>query len=182
MTAGSNQAGGSDEQGTMAILRIVSGGQTGADRGGLEAAIHCDIPHSGWCPKGRKAEDGSIPLKYQLKELPTADYLARTKANVSDSDCTIIFSYGALEGGSLKTATFAKKLNKPWLHIDLKMLTREQALKLILKWLQTSCPKDCILNIAGSRASKSPSLAGTVAALMVDVLQATNGLGSGGNP
>jgi len=165
----------------MYISRIISGGQTGADRGGLEAAIHCNVPYGGWCPKGRLAEDGTIPARYQLQPLPTADYLARTKANVSDSDCTIIFSYGALEGGSLKTAAFAKKLKKPWLHIDFDMLGRAQALKLILKWLQASCPKGCILNVAGSRASKSPNLAGTVEALMVDVIQTIKGLG-GENP
>ena len=73
----------------MPIIKIVSGGQTGADRGGLEAAIYCGVPHGGWCPKGRKAEDGHIPGKYNLREMDTADYLARTKANVLDAACDL---------------------------------------------------------------------------------------------
>jgi len=67
------------------ITKIVSGGQTGADQGGLDAALYCSIPHGGWCPKGRKSENGIIPAKYQLQEMPSPDYLVRTKANVVDS-------------------------------------------------------------------------------------------------
>jgi len=63
------------------ITKIISGGQTGADRGGLDAAIYCEMPHGGWCPKERKAEDGVIPAKYYLKEMLADTYLPRTKAN-----------------------------------------------------------------------------------------------------
>lgn len=72
------------------ITKIISGGQTGADRGGLDAALHCEIPNGDWCPKGRKAEDGSIPLTYNLTEMQSAEY--RTKANVVDSEATVIFT------------------------------------------------------------------------------------------
>ena len=72
------------------ITKIISGGQTGADRGGLDAAMHCDWPHGGWCPKGRKAEDGVIPVEYHLTEMLTSAYLPRTQANVIDSDATVI--------------------------------------------------------------------------------------------
>jgi len=98
---------------TTRINKIVSGGQTGADQGGLDAALYCSLPHGGWCPKGRKSENGVIPAKYQLQEMPSADYLVRTKANVVDSDATVIFTCGELDGGSLKTAQFAIKLKKP---------------------------------------------------------------------
>lgn len=84
----------------MKISKIVSGGQTGADRGGLDAAIELGIPHGGWCPKGRKSEDGVIPEKYLLKEMSSADYLKRTEQNVVDSDATVIFTYGQPTGGS----------------------------------------------------------------------------------
>lgn len=103
----------------MPIKIIVSGGQTGADRGGLEAAIHCKVPHGGWCPKGRKAEDGVIPEKYQLQETTASGYLKRTEQNVIDSDATIIFTIGEISGGSLKTLEFAEIHNKPVLHIDI---------------------------------------------------------------
>ena len=82
----------------MPIIKIVSGGQTGADRGGLDASIHCELPHGGWCPKGRKAEDGRIPDKYQLVEMSTSDYLSRTEANVVDSDATVVFTDKAATG------------------------------------------------------------------------------------
>lgn len=82
------------------ITKLILGGQTGADRGAL-AAIHCELPHGGWCPKGRKAEGGIIPSKYHLSEMASPEYLPRTKANVFDSDATIIFTYGPPTGGKL---------------------------------------------------------------------------------
>ena len=159
----------------MTVARIVSGGQTGADRGGLEAAIHCGLPYGGWCPKGRKSEDGTIPAKYILQEMNTPDYLARTEANVVDSDATLIFTAGRLEGGSLKTSQFAVNYSKPCLHIDTSAVRRGEAVVQIVDWLARVCPRDCVLNVAGSRASKAPQLAGTVRAWLVDVLSAVNG-------
>lgn len=100
-------------------MKIVSGGQTGADRAALDAAIDCNIAHGGWCPAKRLAEDGVIDKKYQLQETESSNYAVRTKANVLDSDVTIIFSHGELMGGSLLTKELAKKLSKPCLHIDL---------------------------------------------------------------
>jgi len=154
----------------MPIIKIVSGGQTGADRGGLDAAIYCKIPHGGWCPNGRKAVDGVIPDKYQLQETASSDYLHRNEANVTDSDATLIFSYGPLEGGSLRTAEFAKKHNKPWLHVDLE---RDSAIK-VVEWLKSKFLKQCVLNVAGSRESKAPGIQEKVMAIMVDVLMKTN--------
>ena len=87
------------------LLKIVSGGQTGADRAGLDWAISMGIPHGGWCPRGRKAEDGVIPARYQLTETKSADYLTRTRWNVRDSNATVIFTLKpTLSGGSLRTA------------------------------------------------------------------------------
>ncbi|MCH7226767.1 YpsA SLOG family protein [Haloferula sp. A504] len=68
------------------IERIVSGGQTGADRAGLDAAIAAGLPHGGWCPRGRKAEDGPLPKRYLLTETKSASYLTRTEWNARDSD------------------------------------------------------------------------------------------------
>jgi len=74
-----------------APTRIVSGGQTGADRAALDWAIAHGIPHGGWCPKGRKAEDGMSQAKYELIETPSTDYVQRTELNVRDSDGTVVF-------------------------------------------------------------------------------------------
>jgi len=74
------------------IEKIVSGGQTGADRAALDWAITHGIPHGGWCPKGRRAEDGPMDGRYQLQKTPTANYVQRTEWNARDSDDTVVFS------------------------------------------------------------------------------------------
>lgn len=100
------------------VKKIVSGGQTGADRGALDAAIALAIPHGGWCPKGRRAEDGVIHSRYQLRETETEKHRPRTKLNVEDSDGKMILTHGPLEGGSLFTAEYAERMGKPFLHFD----------------------------------------------------------------
>ncbi len=82
------------------IKKIISGGQTGADRAALDVALKLGISHGGWIPKGRKAEDGPLPDKYQLREMPTGSYPKRTEQNVLDSDGTLIIARGKLTGGS----------------------------------------------------------------------------------
>ena len=82
------------------IIKLTSGGQTGADRAALDVAIKFNIPHGGWIPKGRKTEDGPLSDKYQLQEMSTGSYPKRTEQNVIDSDGTVILSHGSLKGGS----------------------------------------------------------------------------------
>jgi len=170
----------------MAIIKIVSGGQTGADRGGLEAAIYCELPHGGWCPRGRKAEDGRIPEKYQLAEMNSAEYIARTEANVIDSDATVVFTFGMAEGGSLRTLEFCQKHCKPWHHVNLGATGRTGATNGIVNWLQgredgdyddytAQPPEKCVLNVAGSRESKSLGIRDIVMAVMIDVISKVNG-------
>ena len=98
----------------LPIAKIASGGQTGADRAGLDFAIEHGIPHGGWCPKGRLAEDGPIDARYDLKETPSSNYLQRTEWNARDADGTVVFSIGpTLSGGSKKTVSLAHKHGKP---------------------------------------------------------------------
>jgi hypothetical protein len=105
----------------LKIAKVISGGQTGADRAALDFAIGAGIPHGGFCPRGRKAEDGPIAKCYELQEATSADYLQRTEWNVRDSDATVVFTIRSeLSGGSLRTITFAKKHGKPSLHMGLK--------------------------------------------------------------
>ena len=84
-------------------LTIVSGGQTGVDRGALDAALEAHVPCGGWCPEGRLAEDGRIPDRYPVKELPCAGYEERTRQNIRDSDGTLIVHFGPMSGGTLYT-------------------------------------------------------------------------------
>ena len=91
------------------IAKIISGGQTGADRGGLDAAIECAVPHGGWCPRGRKSEDGVIPAHYNLVETKSTAYPVRTEANIVDAHCTVVFTFGKPTGGSKKTVSLAER-------------------------------------------------------------------------
>ncbi|SEM07445.1 Putative molybdenum carrier [Syntrophus gentianae] len=138
------------------ITKIISGGQTGADRAGLDFAIQQSLPYGGWVPKGRKSEDGTIPEAYQLQEMPTSDYSRRTEKNVLDSDGTLIVSHGMLTGGSAMTEFYAEQHQKPCLHIDLDQMSIEEATLRIKAWLEKHSIR--ILNVAGPRAGKDPKI------------------------
>ncbi|WP_028321671.1 putative molybdenum carrier protein [Desulfatiglans anilini] len=138
------------------LLKIVSGGQTGVDRAALDVAIEWDIPHGGWVPKGRKAEDGVIPMHYQVREMPTDCYADRTEQNVRDSDGTLILSRGDLEGGSRLTLDLALRHERPVLHVDLARQNAFQAAQAIQTFIRRHGIRT--LNVAGSRASKDPEI------------------------
>ena len=138
------------------IKKIISGGRTGADRAALDVAIKFNIPHGGWIPKGRIAEDGPLPDKYQLQEMPTSSYPKRTEQNVIDSDGTVIFSRGKPTGGTDYTRIMVLKHKRQLLHIDLNLRTSYDAAHLISSWIDLQHIK--ILNVAGPRASKDPTI------------------------
>ena len=140
----------------MNIKKIISGAQTGADRAALDFAINNDIPHGGWVPKGRKAEDGIIPARYTVQEAPTLEYSRRTELNVREADGTLILSHGALTGGSLLTEKLAQKYHKPCLHIDFHQTPEFQATVDIIHWL--GAHRVHVLNVAGSRSSTDPKI------------------------
>ena len=140
----------------MMIKKIISGGQTGADRAALDVAMKFGIPHGGWIPKGRKTEHGSLPDKYQLKEMSSASYPKRTEQNVVDSDGTLILSHGVLNGGSAYTRKMAVLHNRTWLHVDLNTANRFEAAKTISSWILRHNIET--LNVAGPRASKDPHI------------------------
>jgi hypothetical protein len=138
------------------IEKIVSGGQTGVDRAALDAAIALGIPHGGWLPRGRKTENGPLPHTYQLKEMDSITYKDRTLQNVIDSDGTLIIARGPLSGGSIITLKAARAIDKPCLHINLKNTPAFLATSTIVEWLMDFNIK--ILNVAGPRASKDPTI------------------------
>jgi len=144
----------------IGITKLVSGGQTGADRAALDFAIEHEIPHGGWCPAGRLAEDGPIRSQYNLSETPSSAYTQRTEWNVRDSDGTVVFSIeAALKGGTKETTEFATKFDKPLLHLSRigGPATPETEL---LRFIRDNQIRT--LNIAGPRASAEPELAGFV--------------------
>lgn len=146
------------------IGRIVSGGQTGADRAALDWALEHGVPHGGWCPKGRLASDGPLPAHYQLQETESAGYRQRTRLNVRDSDATLILNTGVLDGGTLQTLRFARTLGKPHHLIQLDELTLDEAAKQVSGWLGEG--RFRVLNVAGTREEKRPGIHANVIALL----------------
>ena len=138
------------------VIKIISGGQTGADRAALDFAIKHNIPYGGWVPKGRKTEDGTLPEKYNLQEMPTVQYANRTEKNILDSDGTLIVSHGFLTGGSSLTRELAQQHRKPWIHIDLEMISCPEAAGMIIEWIERHGIK--VMNVAGPRARKDPKI------------------------
>jgi len=138
------------------IRKIVSGGQTGADQGALDAAIRLGIPHGGWIPRGKKTENGVLPEKYTLREMPTTGYPERTEKNVIDSDGTVILSHGKLAGGSEYTRKMAIKHGRPWIHFDLNQTSEFNAAMMLAKWARKNHIE--VLNVAGPRASHDPGI------------------------
>ena len=132
---------------------IVSGGQTGADRAALDWAMSRHLPHGGWCPQGRRAEDGRIDLRYRLKETPSEAYEQRTEWNVRDSDGTVIFTVGSeLAGGSLLTRQMALRHGKPLLHLCRS--EEHDHPKRLVTWAEEN--RIAVLNVAGPRLSEEP--------------------------
>lgn len=142
------------------LQKIVSGGQTGADRAALDWAIEHGIPHGGWCAKGRLVEDGPIEPCYELKKTPGSSYPRRTEWNVRDSDGTVVFSIApALTGGSKKTVDLARKHGKQVLRLSREGGTTSPESDL-LRFLEEH--RITVLNVAGPRASKEPEVAAFV--------------------
>lgn len=138
--------------------------QTGADRAALDWALLRGVAHGGWCPKGRLAADGPLPEHYLLRETDSTGYRQRTKLNVHDSDATLIFNTGVLDGGTLQTARFAQTLGKPHLVAQLDELAQERVVRRIRVWLTEG--QFGVLNVAGPREEKRPGVYACVAALL----------------
>ncbi len=136
--------------------KIVSGGQSGADRAALDGALRHNIPHGGWCPKGRLATDGPLAPIYKLQETESAGYRQRTKRNVVDSEATLIFNIGEIDGGTLATVRFAESFKKPHLVIQLDNMSTDEASLQVVNWLRQR--KFCTLNVAGPREEKRPGI------------------------
>jgi predicted Rossmann fold nucleotide-binding protein DprA/Smf involved in DNA uptake len=135
------------------IEKVVSGGQTGVDRAGLDAAMEAGIPVGGYCPKGRLAEDGTVPACYPLTELSRGGYPARTQKNVVESDGTLVLNVGRISGGTRVTVDCAMKHGRPCLVVA---LDEKQKFEVVLDWLISHNVK--CLNIAGPRESKCPGV------------------------
>lgn len=130
------------------LRQIISGGQTGVDRAALDVAIHLNIPHGGWCPRHRLAEDGPIPLRYALRETQETDYASRTEKNVLGSEGTLLFHFHDLTGGTKLTAQLARRHARELWLVDLADPPDPRE---TIEWLVAK--RIGVLNVAGPRES-----------------------------
>lgn len=137
----------------MEALTIISGGQTGVDRTALDVALSLGLPCGGYCPAGRRAEDGVIPVHYPLKEGPSASYLVRTVQNILTTDATLIIFHAELVGGTLATKQYAKLHEKPLLCLDAAKESPAAAASKLRAWIRSAEIRR--LNVAGPRVSQS---------------------------
>ncbi len=146
------------------ILRIVSGGQTGVDRAALDVAMALGFPVGGWCPKGRRAEDGVISETYRLTETPLAEYAQRTAWNVRDTDGTLVLLFNKPSPGTKATIEEARVQGKALLLIDLTAYPKgiDVAAWMVANGIQ-------VLNVAGPRQSEAPGVYEAARAFLGDV-------------
>lgn len=141
-------------------MRVVSGGQTGVDRAALDAALVAGLPVGGWCPAGRKAEDGAIDARYPMQETPSDDYVQRTTWNVRDSDGTLVLLRGPAAGGTYTTLQAAASLGRPVMVIEVNVEPEQ-----IESWIRSRAFRT--LNVAGPRESEAPGIYEEAFALLV---------------
>ncbi len=150
-------------------MHLISGGQTGVDRGALDAAMELGIPHGGWCPRGRLAEDGTIPERYQLRESHSSEYPVRTEQNVLQSDATLILCRGSPTGGTELTLRLAQQHGRPHFVVDLDRAPDPTAVR---RWLEEQRVER--LNVAGPRDSQFPGIGTLAREFLVCVFRGQN--------
>lgn len=136
----------------MGLLKIISGGQTGVDRGALDACLQWNFPCGGWCPAGRLAEDGRINKRYPLLEMQSPYYDDRTRRNIIESDATLIICHQKLSGGTLLTANYARQVGKPLFIFELSPFFIDRSLEDLADFIDAYQVRT--LNVAGPRASQ----------------------------
>jgi hypothetical protein len=152
------------------IKKLISGGQTGVDRAALDVASDLGLQAGGWCPKGRRAEDGMIPETYPLKETPSRDYEQRTEWNVRDSDATLILTTGKPEGGTALTLEMAQRLEKPFYVVN---LLAPRNLGSLQYWIEYE--KIETLNVAGPREVRVPGVKAMAMEFLKDLVMTWKG-------
>ena len=140
----------------MQIVKIISGGQPGADQAALDAAMELGIDHGGWIAKGRLTEEGPLAEKYNLEETATGGDSGSSERNVLDADGTVVITRGPLAGGSKLTVALAQRHGRPCLHLELQRVHPLKASSKLYQWIQAHGVK--VLNVAGSRSAEDRAI------------------------
>jgi len=137
------------------LFLVISGGQCGADRGGLEAAFEMGVETGGMAPLGWRTARGAQPelARYGLVESTSPDYQVRTRYNVGAADGTLLICSNAQSPGSRGTFNYAKKIGKPSLTLmvygdDGKEVLTAHAMT-TAAWIVDN--RISVLNVAGNR-------------------------------
>lgn len=153
----------------MKVTKILSGGQTGADTGGLLAAEELGIPTGGYAAKDFRTELGPNPklgTRFHLEDTGIYNYLHRTELNVNRTDGTLIFG-NVGEPGTSATRGLCRKFAKPFLVVDYQVdviVARDWLFDHKIKWL----------NVAGNRESKYPGIQNASYLFVVTMLKGWN--------
>lgn len=155
----------------MRPAKIVSGGQSGADLGGLWAGKALGIATGGAMPKGFRTEAGprhNYAALFGMRATSSSNYWSRTRQNVIESDGTVIFVGRSLAGGSLRTKRLCDQFGKPCFVLGFPAAHDQH--KHFADWLASRQIK--VLNVAGNRESESPGIEEFVFQFLVGTLQA----------
>ncbi len=150
--------------------KIISGGQTGVDRAALDVALELGLPCGGWCPRGRRAEDGVIAAIYPLQETDSDEYAPRTARNVLDADATLVITRGEPTRGTALTVEIAKRAKRLYMIVDLARDTDAYAVR---RWLLHG--RVATLNVAGPRESSCSGIYDEARAFLRTLLSARPG-------
>lgn len=159
------------------VRKILSGGQTGVDRAALDVARALGVSVGGWCPAGRRAEDGAIDPVYPLRETPSDDYAERTAWNVRDAEATLVITHGPAEGGTALTVKCAAAQGKPCLVVNLLEGAEPDE---VIQWIQREGITS--LNVGGPRESQRPGISEMAVAFLDQVLPTVCGIGPSDTP
>lgn len=134
------------------LRKVVSGGQCGADRGGLDGAREAGLETGGWAPLGWRVAGGTDPTLSELglQEHHSPDYPPRTRLNVVESDATILIARNPDSAGSRLTIELCRKNRRPLFY------TRPADIRVdkVVAWMLDNSVE--VLNVAGNRDYDTP--------------------------
>lgn len=156
-------------------LTIISGGQTGADQGGIDVALATDHNIDGWAPHGYRTANGTeLWLRKYLREHPSAQYAPRTIANVRMSDALLWIGNPHSPGGHVTLAE-TKRRGLPFFELPYPWdgLRTQVALDVLPTWLKYPDGTYRVKNlmIAGNGEQRNPGIREYVRTVLVPLLQ-----------
>ena len=138
------------------VLKIISGGQTGAERAALDFAIRMNIPHCGYIPMSKAPLTGPYRGRYNLQLMPTFSRIKSIEQNVIDSDGTLVISHRKVSVDVKYSLEMSVLHSKPHLHVVLHQKATSQVSQDIKRWIKDNNIE--ILNVTGPMATKDPNI------------------------